>query len=187
MDFISDFFFSDRKDNVNEELVKSFFKREVFRKKVLIFKNGDAKTRHYLIESGLMRMYVIDSAGKEFNVLFAKEKQLIGDLASPLATKFNLETIEDSVVHSISHENVVKLSELLNVMTPAPKGPMVRAYIFLQNRLVSILTKTAEENYLQLRQDYPKLIHRLPQYHIASYLGISAEFLSKIIAKNAKK
>lgn len=61
---------------------------------------------------------------------------------------------------------------------------MQRSYLFLQKRLVAILTKTAEENYLEFREKHPDLVQRLPQYHIASYLGISAEFLSKIIARS---
>lgn len=172
----------------NNEKIKSLFKKEYFKKKSLIFRNGDSNTKHYIIASGLLRMYVINPSGKEFNVLFAKENQLIGDLASPAPTKFNLDAIEDSIIYSIDNSNLEKLTTLLD---DNPEKTLVskltRSYIFLQNRLVSILTQTAEENFISFKKQNPELIQRLPQYHIASYLGVSAEFLSKIIAKTAKK
>lgn len=51
-------------------------------------------------------MYVIDAAGKEFNILFARENQWIGDLSTPAKTAFFLDAIEKSVVYSISDENI---------------------------------------------------------------------------------
>lgn len=172
----------------NDEMIKSLFKKEHIKKKSLIFSNGDACTKHYVIASGLLRMYVINPAGKEFNVLFAKENQLIGDLGSPSPTKFNLDTIEDSVVFAIDSSNLEKLTALLNRNSEkAVFSQLTRSYIFLQNRLISILTQTAEENFIHFQKQNPDLVQRLPQYHIASYLGVSAEFLSKIIAKTTKK
>jgi hypothetical protein len=52
---------------------------------------------------------------------------------------------------------------------------------------VAILSKTAEENYEELLENDPDLVQRLPQYHISSYLGVTPVFLSKIIAKKARK
>ncbi len=171
-----------------DEKIKSLFKKEHFKKKSLIFKNGDSNTKHYVIASGLLRMYVINSSGKEFNVLFAKENQLIGDLGSPSPTKFYLDTIEDSIVYTIDNTNLEKLTALYNSNSDKTFiSQLTRSYIFLQDRLISILTQTAEENFIYFQKRNPELIQRLPQYHIASYLGVSAEFLSKIIAKTAKK
>ena len=172
----------------NDKMIKSLFKKEHFKKKSLIFRNGDYNTKHYVIASGLLRMYVINSSGKEFNILFAKENQLIGDLGSPLPTKFYLDAIEDSIVYTIESSNLEKLTNLLDSnQGKTVVSQLTRSYIFLQNRLISILTQTAEENFISFQKRYPDLIQRLPQYHIASYLGVSAEFLSKIIAKTAKK
>ena len=172
----------------NDEMIKSLFKKEYIKKKATIFRSGDYNTKHYVISSGLLRMYVINTSGKEFNVLFAKENQLIGDLGSPLPTKFYLDAIEESIVYSIESSNLEKLTGLLNSNSEkAVFSQLTRSYIFLQNRLISILTQTAEENFISFQELNPDLIQRLPQYHIASYLGVSAEFLSKIIAKTVKK
>ena len=166
-----------------KKLIGDSFQKQVYEKKELIFSSGDSNTKHYYVEKGLLRMYVIDTSGKEFNILFARENQWIGDLATPLATSFYLEAIEKSVVYSISDENLNLLTNNFSTFVRYIK----KSYIFLQNRLVSILSKTADENYEELVQLHPELIQRLPQYHISSYLGVTSVFLSKILSKRARK
>ena len=164
-------------------LIQNSFRREVFKKKQLIFGRGELNTRHYFVEKGLLRMYVIDLQGKEFNILFARENQWIGDLATPAETSYYLDAVEKSVVYSVSDENFNKLTNNFVSFVSYLK----RSYIFQQKRLISILAKTAEENYEELVTDYPELINRLPQYHISSYLGVTPVFLSKILSKRARK
>ena len=132
------------------------------------------------------RLFLLDADGKEFNLLFARENQLIGDLSSPAKTKFNLSSIEKSIVYEIDNDKLERMNKGLS-NSNSLGDYMRRSYIFLQNRLVDILSKSAEENYENLLKDNSELLNRLPQYHIASYLGISPEFLSKTIAKVVKK
>lgn len=166
-----------------KELIERSFQKETFKRKELIFSSGDSNTRHYYVEKGLLRMYVIDTTGKEFNILFARENQWIGDLSTPSITAFYLDAIEDSVVYSVSDENLNLLTNNFSTFVRYIK----KSYIFLQRRLVSILSKTAEENYEELSKIHPELIQRLPQYHISSYLGVTPVFLSKILSKRARK
>ncbi len=165
------------------QLIQSSFRKESIERREIVFSSGEANTRHYFVEKGLLRMYVIDSSGKEFNILFASENQWIGDLSSPAETSFFLDAVEKSVVYSISDENINKLTNNFSAFVKYIK----RSYIFLQKRLVSILTNTAEENYDELCAHYPDLIKRLPQYHISSYLGVTPVFLSKILSNKARK
>lgn len=175
---------------VDEEKLSAFisnhYKREEFKRKSLLFSSGQANTRHYFVEKGLLRLYLLDPNGREFNLLFAKEGQVLGDLSTPQPTAYYLETVEPSIVYSIDEKHLQELGRLMSAGANSSTDLMRRSYLFLQKRLVAILSKTAEENYLDLRDNYPDLIRRLPQYHIASYLGVSAEFLSKIIARTAK-
>ncbi len=166
-----------------KNVINSLFRKETIKKKQLIFGSGETNTRHYFVAKGLLRMYVIDSSGKEFNILFASENQWIGDLATPDKTSFYLDAIEKSQVYSITDENMNILTNNFTSFVAYLK----RAYIFLQNRLVSILVNSAEENYNELWRTHPELIKRLPQYHISSYLGVTPVFLSKIISKRARK
>jgi CRP-like cAMP-binding protein len=166
-----------------KEIIQSSFRKETIKRKEIIFGSGESNTRHYYVSKGLLRMYVIDSAGKEFNILFASENQWIGDLSTPAQTSFFLDAVEKSVVYSISDENMKLLTNDFSGFVKYIK----RSYIFLQKRLVSILTNTAEENYDQLCEQNPELVKRLPQYHISSYLGVTPVFLSKILSKKARK
>ncbi len=166
-----------------KEIISNSFHKEAFRKKEIIFSSGDSNTKHYFVEKGLLRMYVIDTSGKEFNILFARENQWIGDLATPATTSFYLDAIEKSMVYSVSDENLNLLTKNFSTFVRYIK----KSYIFLQQRLVSILSKTADENYEELIKLHPELIKRLPQYHISSYLGVTPVFLSKILSKKARK
>jgi CRP-like cAMP-binding protein len=166
-----------------KELILKSFRKEIIPRKAIIFRSGEKNTRHYFVEKGLLRMYVIDSTGKEFNILFARENQWIGDLATPAETSFYLDAIEKSIVYSITNENMNLLTDNFSSFVKYIR----RSYIFLQKRLVSILVNTAEENYKELLELYPDLVQRLPQYHISSYLGVTPVFLSKIISKRARK
>jgi len=166
-----------------KEEITSVFRKEKFRKKEFVMKAGEANTRHYYIEKGLLRMYIIDSSGKEFNILFAREKQWLGDLGTPAPTSYFIDALENTTVFSIEEDGFSKLSNIyFDLATNIRKS-----YIFLQKRFVSILSKTAEENYEDLIQENPELIQRLPNYQISSYLGVTPVFLSKILAKRARK
>lgn len=168
--------------------IEENYKREDLSKKHVLFMPGDANTRHYFVERGLLRLYIIDKNGREFNLLFAKEGQVLGDLGTPKPTLYFLESVEQSLVYSMTDVQMQKLNaEVLGGKKGGGVDLMRRSYVFLQKRLVSILSNTAEENYLDLRDNYPDLLQRLPQYHIAAYLGVSPEFLSKIIARAVKK
>ena len=163
--------------------ISAAFKKETFKKKAILMQAGETNTKHYYIEKGLLRMYVIDQNGKEFNVLFARERQWLGDLATPAPTPYFIDALESTSVFSIDEDGFSKIigyyADLANNIR--------RSYVFLQKRFVSILSKTAEENYDDLLKQNPELIQRLPQYHISSYLGVTPVFLSKILAKKAKK
>lgn len=166
---------------LHEDTILNAFKKESLDKKTLLFRQGAANTRHYIIEKGLVRLFLIDSKGKEINILFAKENQVIGDLSTPNPTNFYLETTEDSVVYSIDDLGLQQLMRELDIEnTFNPNNGLRRSYIHIQKRLVSIISKTAEENYLEFMHKHPDLIQRLPQYHIAAYLGISPEALSRV-------
>ena len=169
--------------DVEKGEISTQFRKEKFKKKELIYRAGEVNTKHYYIEKGLLRLYVIDQSGKEFNILFAREKQWIGDLGTPAATPYFLDALEESIVYSIDEGSFNKINKYYMDLV----GNIRRSYVFLQQRLVSIISKTAEENYNELCKNYPKLINRLPQYHISSYLGVTPVFLSKILSQKARK
>jgi CRP-like cAMP-binding protein len=166
-----------------KEIILNAFSKRKYKKKEIIFRAGDTNTKHYYIEKGLLRLFLNDPDGKEFNILFAKERQWIGDLGTPAPTPYFLEALENSSVFFTDEKNFEKIIHSF----PGFSKNIRKSYTFLQKRFVSILSKTAEENYDDLVEQNQELIQRLPQYHISSYLGVTPVFLSKILAKRARK
>ena len=98
-----------------------------------------------------------------------------------------MEALEDTVLIQIDYnseqllmENHPKFERFFRIITR-------RSFSFLQQRMLSSLSKTAQQRYDEFIQKYPVIASRVPQYALASYLGFSAEFLSKIRNRKAKK
>ena len=113
-----------------KEEISAEFKKEIFKKKQLVFNSGEENTRHYYIEKGLLRLYIIDQNGKEFNILFARERQWIGDLGTPAATPFYLDAVENSVAFSIEEHQFNKITRHYMDLVKNIR----RSYVFLQQR-----------------------------------------------------
>ena len=128
-------------------------------------------------------MYGVDNSGTEFNLAFAAEDDWISDIDSlhkEKPSKLFIEAIEPSVVLQLSkgalwylYSNYPKFDRNFRVI-------IEDKYIELQNRLLQTLSVSALERYENFLEHYPNLANRLPNTQIASYLGITPEFLSKI-------
>lgn len=140
--------------------------------------------RHYtFVLQGCFRMYSVDNKGTEHNIQFAAENEWIVDMGSFYAekpSKLFIEALEASHILQIEQQdlyflflNVVKLNRIFKVI-------IENKYVELQNRVLQNISSTAQERYLTFLEQYPQLANRLPNTQIASYLGITPEFLSRI-------
>lgn len=140
--------------------------------------------RHYsFIIEGCFRMYSIDQKGTEHNLQFAAENEWIVDIGSFYAekpSKLFIEALETSSIFQIEQKdlyflflNITKLNRIFKVI-------IENKFVELQNRVLQNISSTAQERYLTFLEQYPQLANRLPNTQIASYLGITPEFLSKI-------
>lgn len=168
----------DEKDALTGRLIQRNIKR-----KQLILQEGDICKYFVYIAKGCFKMYGMDHAGKEHNLLFAAEHEWIADLDSlhkERPSKLFIEAIEPSTIYQISK------GDLWYLYTNYPKFDrnfrviIEDKYIELQNRLYQTFSLTAQERYENFLFQYPQLSNRLPNTQIASYLGIAPEFLSKI-------
>ncbi|KAI9463101.1 hypothetical protein F5148DRAFT_1286233 [Russula earlei] len=128
-------------------------------------------------------MYAVDLNGKEHNLEFAAENNWITNLSSFYAMQpgsVYIEAIEPSIVLQINHEHLIYLYGNYPKFNSRFRVIIERNYIELQNRVLQNISATADERYLYFLQQYPALANRLPNTQIASYLGITSEFLSKI-------
>ena len=160
-----------------------------FKKNEFIIRAGEVPKFSIFVLDGCLRQYTVNTKGEESIVYFAEERHWIGDLPSMrnnLPTDFNFQAIEPCELLVIKTENWEKAFDQFPWwMNIHLKGYQMWA-AKMQQRLAEFNTKSGEERYLDLLQQKPKLILRVPQHFIASYLGLSPETLSRIRKKIAK-
>lgn len=144
----------------------------------------------YFVEKGLIKMYSIDKNGKEHIIQFAPESWLISDRSSLYFNEksiYYIEAVEDSEVLLLHPDFINKLiGEFPNSLEKS--DILLQKHIkSLQDRINSLLGETAEERYMKFIKMYPDLLMRVPQWMIASYLGITPESLSRVRKELARK
>lgn len=145
--------------------------------------------RNYIVK-GAFRSYFIDHEGKDHTVQIAVEDWFVSDFYSYItqtpATLY-VEALEDSIILRMKYDDIEALCKNIHNLSEYFRITTERAFAFSRKRALSNLSKTAEERYLEFLERYPGIVQRVPQKVIASYLGMSAEFLSKIRAQIAQK
>ena len=172
------------------EAILSCFVLKRYKKKQFIIQPGFVAQHRNFVVDGAIRAFVIDDKGIDHTTQVAIADWWISDYNSYIyqkpATMF-VAPVEDSVVLQINYGSEVKLKRsnykyetLFRIMAEGSAA-------FFQRRLISSLTQSAEERYNEFSVTYPSLVRQLPQYAIASYLGMTTEFLSRIRNKKLKK
>jgi CRP-like cAMP-binding protein len=135
-------------------------------------------------------MYGVDAKGKEHNLQFASENDWIIDFASlykEKPSKLYIEAIEPALILQIYRDDLYYLYDKHTVFNRNFRIMVENKYIELQNRVLQNISSTAQERYEAFLEQYPLLSNRLSNTQIASYLGITPEFLSKIRADRKLK
>jgi CRP-like cAMP-binding protein len=166
-----------------KELIKTKFHSRLFRKRQYVLQEGNICTHFNFVVRGCLRSYKIDEKGNIHILQFAPENHWINDLGSFHSIKpsaLNIDALEDTVVLQISRD------DLISLYIKAPKFDRIfrilteNGFIRLQERLLHNITSTAEERYQSFMDIYPQLANRLSQVQIASFIGVTPEFLSRI-------
>lgn len=157
-------------------------------KKTLLVREGDCSQQIYIIEQGALYSYKTDHTGEQHVIQFALEGYWIADLYS-LVTQGNalfcIEALETSRVWVINNDIVQWACDTLPAFERHFRLQTQQAYVNTLQRIANTYSLTAEERYIQLVESQPALIQRVPQYLIASYLGIKPQSLSRI--RNRRK
>ncbi len=175
--------------DVNEsdlaELLTDFqkiMKRESFSKKELLHKEGTVCNHLFLIEKGIARSFYYKD-GKDITAHFAIENGTITAIDSFIQRKnsrYNIELLEDSEIISISHQDMHDLLQEKPQYEKYIRIFLEQIYIDLAERIEDLLFHTAKERYDKLVESTPNLLQRVNLKHIASYIGITQETLSRI-------
>lgn len=165
-------------------------KEKEIAKGTLLLQKGAICTHSFFVESGLIRAYSIDKSGKEHVIQFAPEGWIITDRSSVFFNEpsdYFIETIETSKVIYFSHDFINKASEISAAFRSYNERLLQNHIRQLQHRIQFLLEATAEERYLDFISIYPDLLLRVPQWMIASYLGITPESLSRVRKELARR
>lgn len=162
--------------------------KRVKKKQYIVQPGFVCKYRSYIIQ-GALRAYLSCNDGQEYTIGLAIEDWWIGDYVSYLnqepATQF-VEAVEDSIIIQLGYEDEQQLYEEIPKFERFFRIMAQRSGVALQKRMLWNLSKTAEERYEKFIAFYPLFLQRFPQYIIASYLGMTTQFLSKIRHQKAK-
>lgn len=148
-----------------------------------IVQQGDVCNSSNFIISGCTKTFYMGADGQEHVVMFSIEDWWTSDLGSFIAQKpadFNVQCIENTTVVQFTYENLEKLYTQIPKLERLFRKIVERAFVASQKRVIRNFSLTAKERYVIFKKTYPKIDQRVPQYMIASYLGITKEFLSKI-------
>ena len=154
-----------------------------FKKNEFILVPGEYSEDYFFVESGVIRSYTIDENGKEHVLQFGTENWIVSDRNSSFCkqqSKFYIQAIEDSTV-VLLNEKIVNLIVSLNPDYLIAENKLVQNHVrSLQDRINLLLSATAKKRYLEFIRLYHNQLSRIPQWMIASYLGITPESLSRV-------
>ena len=166
-----------------EALLLSKIVRRKYLKDQYIVQQGDICKTECFILSGCTKTFYVDDEGQEHIVMFAIEDWWTSDMGSFITqtpADYNIQCIENTELFQISYNIIEELYIEIPKLERFFRKIIERALVASQKRIVSNFSLTAKERYLLFKETYPKIEQRVPQYMIASYLGITKEFLSKI-------
>ncbi len=158
--------------------------------KTFLQKEGDANTSLYFVNNGLLRYYITDANGIEHISFFVQTEWWCGDLGvnyNNYRTNFNIDALADSTVVCIPHSATNRLFEKIPKLDKHFRILLEKSWAANNNRLLDYMGGTAQERYLNFAKRYPALTNTIAQKHIAAYVGVTPEFLSKLRSQLAKQ
>ncbi len=172
--------------NLNEEekeILSSKLNHRRYLKGQFVVQHGDICKYESFVLSGSLKTFYLDNNGQEHIVAFSIENWWTADLGSFIAQSpadYNVQCLENTELIQFSYNNLQELYKELPKIERFFRIIIEKAYVASQKRIINNFSLTAKGRYLKFREQYPQIEQRVPQYMIASYLGITKEFLSTI-------
>jgi len=172
--------------NLTVEEETMLFSKLIYRnylKDQYIVQQGDVCKSINFIISGSTKTFYVDAEGQEHIVVFSIEDWWTSDLGSFMTQKpadLNVQCLENTQLFQFTYNNLEELYKEIPKLERLFRKIVERAFVASQKRIIRNFSLTAKERYQIFKNTYPKIEQRVPQYMIASYLGITKEFLSKI-------
>ncbi len=165
-------------------------KVEQIQKGNVLLRQGEVCKHSFFVEKGLLRSFTIDNTGKEHIIQFASEHWFITDRSSTFfhePSDLYIDAIEDSCIVFLDQDFINLASDISTSFRQYNEKLLQNHIRHLQKRINLLLGATAEQRYLDFIKLYPDLTLRVPQWMIASYLGVTPESLSRVRKELARK
>lgn len=173
-----------------EQKICSVIQTKRVKKKQFIIQPGFVcHSRTYIVE-GAFKVFYLDEEGKEHTVSIGVEDWFVTDFHSYISqtpASNYAEALEDSVIFQMAYKDIEPLCQEIHALSEYFRLTTEKAFAHSRRRVISSISKTAEQRYDEYLEKYPHIVQRVPQYVLASYLGMSPEFLSKIRKQKASK
>ncbi|WP_111309825.1 Crp/Fnr family transcriptional regulator [Confluentibacter sediminis] len=163
-------------------LVSKVIYRKYLKGQYLV-QQGDICKYTCFVISGCTKTFYMDDLGQEHIMMFSIEDWWTSDMGSFInqtPADFNIQFLENTELIMFSYEAMEDLYRNIPKLERFFRQIIEKAFIASQKRIVRNLSMTAKDKYLYFKNQYPQIEQRIPQYMVASYLGITKEFLSKI-------
>ncbi|WP_312191379.1 Crp/Fnr family transcriptional regulator [Sphingobacterium sp.] len=169
-------------NDVIEQAVQNRTRRFSRKKGEHFLKEGQHLSSYFVLSKGLIRAYFLKN-GREMNSWFGEENQIFGSILPVYTEKpsfENIQFLEDSEIYAISVGDLNELYRIHPELNLIGRKIAEEVCIILEERIMSLHTESAVERYRSLIRLQPKLLNRISLGHVASYLGITQETLSRI-------
>ncbi|WP_095073604.1 Crp/Fnr family transcriptional regulator [Tenacibaculum jejuense] len=177
--------------NSNEEqIIIDALTHRKYLKDQYIVQQGDVCKCINFILTGCTKTSYLDSNGHEHIVMFSIEDWWTSDMGSFITqtpADYNIQCIENTELLQLNYTTVEELFKKVPKLERCFRKITERALVASQKRIITNFSETAKERYLIFKENYPKIEKRVPQYLLASYLGITKEFLSRIKSQLARE
>lgn len=173
-----------------EDYLFSIAKERVVFKGDVLIREGQTVNNTYFVTNGCLRSYCTDNSGKEHTLQFAIKDWWISDfiaIYNDEPATLTVECITDSDVIGFNTKKLNNIYAMFPEFEPFQRKNLERHVVSLHKRILNQLQLTATERYDLFLKKYPDIEQYTPNYHIASYLGITQQSLSRIRVEKAKK
>jgi CRP-like cAMP-binding protein len=170
-------------DEQEAAVLSTYARHRQLKKKEFLLKEGQICTANYFVLKGCVRMYFIREDGVEQITQFAIENWWITDFQSldwQQPSRFYIQSIESTALAVLDRDNISLVCDRLPQIDRYLRLVVQRAFAAAQQHRFFMQSDTSEERYLRFTTGFPQFIQRIPQYMVASYLGFTPEFISKL-------
>ena len=170
----------------------SLHKRVEVPAKTILLHEGDISKKSFIIEKGCLRVW-FNNNGKDTTFQFFFENEGLASLESfrkNIPSMFTIETIEPCVLYVLEKKDYETIMDTLSqdaVFMNETANVLVERQLHYMKEFLSFIRDTPQQRYLNLLQQKPQIVQRIPQHYIASYLGITTVHLSRIKSKLLKE